>query len=80
MTLYIYSSFLYSLCATLTRSMVQVFESNAGANFNQLVEYAVNSVACFFFMTALIFQILEWDLITQMVHHQGTNHLNMLEI
>ena len=31
-------------------------------------------------MTALIFQILEWDLITQMVHHQGTNHLNMLEI
>ena len=60
--------------------MVQVFESNAGANFNQLVEYAVNSVACFFFMTALIFQILEWDLITQMVHHQGTNHLNMLEI
>ena len=62
------------------RSLVQVFESDAGANFNQLTEYAVNSVACFFFISALIFQILEWDLIASMVHHQGTNHLNMLEI
>ena len=47
---------------------------------NELWSYALNSLACFFFTTAIILQTFEWDLLGAMITFQAKYRVSELNV
>ena len=67
LTLPIYISFLLNLIALLIRAIIEIIMLNRGVQEDFLIRYAMNSAAMQFYVTAVLIQILEWNLIANMV-------------
>ena len=71
LTLIIYVSFLLNLVALLIRAVAEILMLNYGVKEDFLIRYAMNAAAMQFYVTAVLIQILEWNLIANMVKFQA---------
>ena len=67
LTMTIWWSILFNLIALEIRNTILICVDLANTNYSELVGYALNSTACFFFTNAVMLQTFEWDLLGSMI-------------
>ena len=80
LTMTVWWSLLFNLIALEIEDIIML-----ALNFNQAYQsenwkYALNSSACFFFTNAIIYQILEWDLLGSMIKFQAQYPVSQLNV
>lgn len=49
-------------------------------NVSQLLQYAISSIACFFYVNAVMLQCFEWDLLASMIQFQSRYKVSELNV
>ena len=80
LTFAIYWSLNCNLIAVFMKAIASLCLTAQWEHKNQITMYGLESVACIFFVVAICLQAFEWDMVQHMIHFQGTNQLNTLEI
>ena len=71
MTMTIWWSILLNLVSFQVRNVIMILLDIKNKSCNELTNYALESITCFFFTNALMFQTFEWDLLGAMIIFQS---------
>ena len=76
----IWWSLFLNLVALETKNTILIFIVWSDSSVGALANYALGSIACFFFSNAIMVQVFEWDMIAAMIRFQAQRHIIKLNV
>ena len=80
LTMTIWWSIFMNLCALQIRNVIMICLDLTDESVSVSTNYALSSMACYFFTNAVIYQTFEWDMLGSMILVQSQHEVRQLDV